>query len=157
MTALKIKPIRTESDYERALARVDRLMDAKPGHARDDELEVLVTLIEAYEDKHHRIDPPDPIDAIMHRMEALGLARKDLEPVMGSRGRISEVLSRRRGLSLAMIRGLHEKLGISLEALMQPYETRATKDRPRRSVPSLTIPSSSSKPRSAGTRRKKSA
>ena len=150
MTAIKIKPIRTETDYERAVARVDRLMDAKPGKARDDELEVLATLIEAYEDKHHPIGLPDPIEAITHRMEALGLARKDLEPVIGSRGRISGVLSRKRGLSLAMIRGLHEMLSISLEALVQPHDTRAIKGQ-------SSVSTSSSTPRPPGTRRKKSA
>lgn len=120
---MKIKPIRTEADYEQALDAVDKIFQAAPGTAKGDRLEVLVTLIEAYEAKRHAIVPPDPIEAIRHRMEALGLSRKDLEPMIGGRNRISEVLARKRPLTLSMIRRLHEGLGIPLESLVQEYET----------------------------------
>ena len=81
---------------------------------------MLVTLIEAYEDKHYPMDPPDPIEAIQFRMEQQGLTRKDLEPMIGTRNRIAEVLNRKRGLSIEMIRSLHDKLGISAEVLIRP-------------------------------------
>lgn len=93
-------------------------MSAKQGTAEGDELDVLATLVEAYENKHFSISAPDPVEAIKFRMEQLGLDRKDLEPFIGSRARVSEILNRRRGLSLAMIRSLHENLDIPLEALI---------------------------------------
>ncbi len=119
---MNIKPIRTETDYEQALAKVDKIFQAPPGTPKGDKLEVLVTLIEAYETKRHPIEPPDPIEAIKHRMDALGLTRKDLEPMIGGRSRISEIFARKRPLTLPMIRKLHEGLGIPLEALVQDYE-----------------------------------
>ena len=93
-------------------------MAAKQGTAEGDELDVLATLVEAYENKHFPISAPDPVEAIKFRMEQLGLDRKDLEPFIGSRARVSEILNRRRGLSVAMIRSLHENLDIPLEALI---------------------------------------
>ena len=116
----EIKPIRSEADYEAALAEVDRLWGAPSGTPEGDRLDVLATLIDAYEGEHHPIDPPDPIEAIKFRMEQQGLTRKDLEGVLGSRTRIAEVLNRRRGLSINMIRRLHDTLGISADVLIHP-------------------------------------
>ena len=113
-----LKPIRNEKDYERALAEVEVLWGAKAGTPKGDRLDILVTLIEAYEAEHYPMDPPDPIEAIKFRMEQQGLSRKDLEKILGTRTRVSEVLSRKRGLSINMIRALHEKLGISAEILI---------------------------------------
>lgn len=118
--ANEIKPIRTEADYDAALTEVERLWGAKSGTPRGDRLDVLATLIEAYEDRKYPMDPPDPIEAIKFRMESQGLTRKDLEPMIGSRTRIAEVLSRKRGLSIGMIRRLHDKLGIPAEVLIRP-------------------------------------
>lgn len=118
--ATDLKPIRTEADYEAALAEVERLWGAKGGTPKGDRLDVLATLIEAHETKHYPIDPPDPIDAIRFRMEQQGLTRKDLEPMIGTRNRIAEVFNRKRGLSIEMIRNLHAKLGISAEVLIRP-------------------------------------
>ena len=115
-----IKPIRSEKDYEAALAEVERLWGAKSGTPRGDRLDVLVTLIEAYEDKHIPMDPPDPIEAIKFRMEQQALTRKDLGEMIGTRTRVAEVLARKRGLSIAMIRRLHAKLGIPAEVLIRP-------------------------------------
>ncbi|SRR5438128_2456326 len=118
--ATDLKPVRSEADYDAALAEVERLWGAKSGTPEGDRLDVLATLIEVYEVKHHRMDPPDPIEAIKFRMEQQGLSRKDLEPIIGTRGRVAEVLNRRRGLSIEMIRNLHEQLGISAEVLIRP-------------------------------------
>ena len=115
---MEIKPVRNAKEHKAALAEVDGLWDAKPGTSAHDRLDVLVTLIEAYEDKHESIPPPDPIDAILFRMDQLNLDRKDLEPLIGSRARVSEVLGRRRGLSLGMIRRLHSQLGIPADILV---------------------------------------
>lgn len=114
-----LKPIRNEKDYERALAEVEVLWGAKAGTSRGDRLDVLATLIEAYEVKHYPMDPPDPVEAIEFRMEQQGLTRKDLEEILGTRTRVSEVLNRKRGLSINMIRALHENLGISAEILIR--------------------------------------
>lgn len=94
-------------------------------HPEGDRLDVLVTLVEAYEARHHPIDPPDPIDAILFRMEQQGLTRKDLEPYIGPRGRVSEILNRRRSLSLQMIRRLHDGLGIAYESLLAEPRAKA--------------------------------
>ena len=115
-----VRPIRTEKDYELALKELERLWGAKSGTPDGDRLDVLATLIEAYEDKHFPMDPPDPIEAIKFRMEQQGLTRKDLEPLIGTRTRVAEVLNRRRGLSIEMIRRLHQTLGISAEVLIRP-------------------------------------
>jgi HTH-type transcriptional regulator / antitoxin HigA len=115
-----IKPIKTEADYDAALAEIATLMDAEPGTPEGDRLDVLVTLVEAYEAKHWRIDPPDPIVAIKLRMEQRGLTRRDLEKVLGGKSRVSEVLNRKRPLTLAMIRRLHARWAIPAESLIQP-------------------------------------
>jgi HTH-type transcriptional regulator/antitoxin HigA len=115
-----IRPIQTERDYTAALAEVERLWGAKAGTAEGDRLDVLATLIDAYETQHDPINPPDPIEAIMFRMEQQGLTRKDLEMMLGTRTRAAEVLNRRRRLSIAMIRRLHAALGISAEVLIRP-------------------------------------
>ena len=116
----EIKPIRSEADYAEALSEVEQLWGAPSGTLDGDRLDVLATLIDAYEDEHHPIDPPDPIEAIKFRMEQQGLTRKDLEAIIGTRTRVAEILNRRRGLSIAMIRRLYEKLGISAEVLIRP-------------------------------------
>ena len=116
----ELKPIRTESDHERAMAEVERLWGAKSGTPEGDRLDVLVTLIEAYEKEVYPFDPPDPIEAIQFRMEQMGLSRKDLEPFIGSRARVAEVMNRKRGLSIDMIRRLNEGLGISGDILIRP-------------------------------------
>jgi HTH-type transcriptional regulator/antitoxin HigA len=115
-----IKPIRTKKNYEAALAEVERLWGAKSKTPEGDRLDVLATLIDAYENEHYPMDPPDPIEAIRFRMEQQGLTRKDLEPLIGTRTRVAEVLNRKRGLSIEMIRRLHRKLGISAEVLIRP-------------------------------------
>lgn len=115
---MTIAPIKTAQDYDRTLRRIEQLMDAKPGTKAGDELDVLATLVEAYEAKHQPIYPPDPIEAIKFRMDQLGLTRKDLETMLGGRGRVSEILSGKRNLSLEMIRRLHRTLRIPLESLI---------------------------------------
>jgi HTH-type transcriptional regulator / antitoxin HigA len=115
---MNVHPIRTEADYDTALAEVERLWGSKAGTPRGDRLDVLLILIQDYESKHHPVDPPDPVDAINFRMEQMNLTRKDLEPLIGPRGRVAEVLNRRRPLSLTMIRNLHRKLHIPLESLI---------------------------------------
>jgi HTH-type transcriptional regulator/antitoxin HigA len=121
----EVKPIRSERDYQRALADVARLWGAKIGTPDGDRLDVLATLIDAYEAEHHAMDPPDPIEAIKFRMEQQGLSRRDLEDMIGTRTRIAEVLNGKRGLSIGMIRRLHERLGISAEVLIQPSRKTA--------------------------------
>lgn len=118
---MNISPIRTESDYDAALDEVSELVDATPGTDDGDRLEVLVTLIQAYEDRHHPITAPDPIEALEYFMESRGISRRELEPFVGSRGRVSEILNRRRPLTLEMIRRLHTGLGIDADVLIQPY------------------------------------
>ena len=121
---MELKPIRTEVDYETALAEIEQLFDAAPGTPEADRLEVLTTLVEAYEDQRYSLPPPDPIEAIFYYMESRGLSRRDLEPYLGSRARVSEVLNRKRLLSLQMIRKLSGGLGIPAEVLIQPYESK---------------------------------
>jgi HTH-type transcriptional regulator / antitoxin HigA len=116
----EVKPIRTKRDYEAALAEVERLWGAKLGTPKGDRLDVLATLIDAYESAHFPMDPPDPIEAIRFRMEQQGLTRKDLEPLIGTRTRVAEVMNRRRNLSIGMIRRLNKALGISAEVLIRP-------------------------------------
>jgi len=125
MKVTEIKPIRTEHDYEAALEEVERLWGAKAGTAQGDRLDVLATLIDVYETEHYPMDPPDPIEAIKFRMEQQGLTRKDLEQISGTRTRIAEVRNRKRGLSITMIRRLHERRGISAEVLIRPSRKRA--------------------------------
>jgi HTH-type transcriptional regulator/antitoxin HigA len=118
--ATDLKPIRSEADYDDALAEVERLWGAKSGTPAGDRLDVLATLIDVYEAKHHPMDPPDPVEAIRFRMEQQGLTRKDLEPMIGPRNRVADVLNRKRSLSIEMIRQLHDSLGISAEVLIRP-------------------------------------
>ena len=115
---MRIRPIRSEADYDAAVARITRLMGAKAGTAESDELEVLATLVDAYEAKRFPINTPDPVTVIKFQMEQQGLARKDLEPMIGSRARVSEVLSGKRALTLRMIRSLHAGLGIPVDLLI---------------------------------------
>lgn len=116
---ITIRPIRAEDDYDAVLAEVEGLMDAAPGTAEGDRLDMLATLIEAYEARHWAIGAPDPIDAIRIRMEEKGLKARDLEPMIGSRGRVSEVLSRKRALTLPMIRRLSRGLDLPADVLIQ--------------------------------------
>lgn len=116
---MDIRPIKTEADYEAALAEIEALWGAPVDTPEGDRLDVLITLVEAYEAKHHPIAPPDPIEAILFRMEQSGMERKDLEPYLGRSGRVSEVLNRKRPLSVDMIRRLWEGLHIPLESLIQ--------------------------------------
>src|ERR1700674_2653922 len=121
----EVKPIRTKRDYEAALKEVERLWGAKSGTRDGDRLDVLATLIEAYEEKHYPIDPPDPIEAIKFRMEQQGLTRRDLEEIIGTRTRIAEVLNWKRGLSIEMRRRLNERVGIPAEVLIRPSRKTA--------------------------------
>ncbi len=123
---MNIKPIKTETDYTRALQEVEKLMTATKDTPEGDKLDVLVTLIVAYEEKHHPILPPEPVEAIIHQMESQGLSRKDLIPLIGSRARVSEILNKKRTLSINMIRKLQKGLGISAEILIKPYKTQTT-------------------------------
>ncbi len=116
---MEIRPIKTEQDYDTALAEVEALWGAGPNTPDGDKLDVLITLIEAYEAKHHPILPPDPVEAILFRMEQAGLQRKDLKPYIGHSGRVSEVLNRKRPLTLEMIRKLWKGLHIPLESRIQ--------------------------------------
>ena len=120
-----VKPIRTRADYEAALLELKKLWGAKSGTIQGDRLDVLVTLIDAYEAEHFPMDPPDPVQAIKFRMEQQGLSRKDLEPFIGTRTRVAEVLNRKRNLSVAMIRRLHEGLGIPADILIRPSRKKA--------------------------------
>jgi HTH-type transcriptional regulator / antitoxin HigA len=121
---MDIRPIKTKKDHAQALKRIETLMSAKVNTPAGDELDILVTLVEAYEAKHYVIDAPDPIAAIQHRMEALGMVRKDLEPLLGSKSRVSEVLNRKRKLTMEMVRNLHEGMQLPAEALIQDYAVR---------------------------------
>jgi HTH-type transcriptional regulator / antitoxin HigA len=121
----ELKPIRTKADHKAALVEVERLWGAKSGTPKGDRLDVLATLIDAYEARHYPMDPPDPIEAIQFRMEQLGLTRKDLEPLIGTRARVAEVMNRKRSLSIDMIRRLHQRLGISADVLIRPARENA--------------------------------
>jgi len=120
---MNLKPIRNEEDYQIALQEIDRLWDVEAGTAESDILEILVTLVEAYEKQHYELPPPDPIAALEYFMESRGWTRKDLEPYIGGRGRVSEILGRKRPLTLAMIRRLEQATGIPASILIQPYAT----------------------------------
>lgn len=117
---MEIHPIRTENDYRAALREVSALVDQDPAvdTPEGERLDVLSTLIEAYERKHHPIGPPDPVEAIKFRMDQAGLTVKDLEPIIGQTNRVYEVLSHKRPLTLRMIRNLHRDLGISAQILI---------------------------------------
>ena len=124
---MQIHPIRTEADHDAAVARIAEINGARPDTAEGEELDILATLVDAYEAKHHAIDTPDPIAAIQFRMEQQGLTRKDLEPLIGSRARVSEVMTRRRSLTLAMIRRVRNELGISADVLIGHPEKKRHK------------------------------
>jgi len=115
---MRLKPIKNDRELNRALKRIDELWGAKPSTPRGDELDVLILLVEKYEDEHYAIPASDPIEAIKFLMEQNNLSRKDLEPYIGASGRVSEVLSKKRSLTLTMIRKLHEGLKIPYECLM---------------------------------------
>ncbi len=119
-----IKPIRTEADYSVTMAEINLLSLAEPGTEEFDRLDVLITLVEAYEEKISPVPLPDPIEAILFNMERLGLSRRDLEPYIGGSGRVSEILNRERRLTLSMIRQLSEALRIPIAALAQEYPLR---------------------------------
>ena len=120
---MDIKPIKTATDYRSALMEVENLMMAKPGSPDGEKLDVLVTLVEAYEAKHFPMDLPDPVAAIKFEMERRGLTAKDLEPMIGKSNRVYEILNRKRSLSLSMIRKLHKQLGIPAESLIKETRT----------------------------------
>ena len=122
---MHIKPIRTESDYDAALNAAGSLMDAKPGTPEADQLEVIALLIEQYEKSAHPIGNPDPVEAIRFRMEQMGIGQTELSDILGSRSRASEILQRKRHLSLQMIRKLQRRLRIPAETLIQPYDLAA--------------------------------
>jgi len=116
---MDIQPIRSEADYQAALKEIDRLTDSRPGTSDGDRIEVLATLVEAYETKHFPIpDPDDPVEVLEYYMESRGLSRSDLIAYLGSKERVSEVLNRKRGLSLEMIRRLHNGLGIPTDLIL---------------------------------------
>jgi len=121
---MEIKPIRTKTDYRAALKEVEALMSARADTPEGERLDVLATLIEAYEKKHYRFDLPDPVEAIKFRMEQSGLGPKDLVPMIGQINRVYEVLNRKRPLTLQMIRRLHRDLGIPAESLIKELEQR---------------------------------
>ena len=127
---MDIKPIKTEKEYEVALKEIENLFDAEPGTPDGDRLEVLVALVEVYEDEHYPIPLPDPIEAINYYMESRGLTRADLEQYIGSRARVSEILNRKRPLTLSMIQRLHDGLGIPADVLVQPYELAVADSKP---------------------------
>jgi HTH-type transcriptional regulator / antitoxin HigA len=112
------KLIKTEEEYNSALARIDELFDSVPGSKDFDEAELLIALVELYEEKHYKIEAPDPIEAIKFRMEQMDMKRMDLAKYLGTRSRVSEILNRQRNLTLAMIKKLHKELGIPAESLL---------------------------------------
>jgi HTH-type transcriptional regulator / antitoxin HigA len=122
---MNVTPIKTKRDYRRALKEIESVMDAKRGTPEGDRLDVLVTLVEAWEAKHYPLDLPDPVEAIKYHMELKGLAPRDLVPYIGSRNRVYEVLSRKRPLTLRMVWRLHEGLGIPAESLIKIPNERA--------------------------------
>ncbi len=118
---MNIKPIKTEADYKRVLKRIDKIMDAELNTPKGDELDILATLVEKYEKEHYPISDPDPIEAIKFRMDQMGYTQKDLAKALGLKSRASEILNRKRKLTLAMIRKLHTTLNIPAEILVKAY------------------------------------
>jgi HTH-type transcriptional regulator/antitoxin HigA len=128
---MNIKPIRTEVDYQAMLEEIDQLIESLPDTPEGDRFDVLVTLVEAYEAKHFPIpEPDDPVEVLEYYMESRGLSRSDLIPYLGSKERVSEILNRKRGLSLEMIRRLHAGLGISANLLMGKSKQRVSQPHP---------------------------
>lgn len=119
---MNIKPIKNEQDYAHTLSLIEHLMSAKPNTPQMDALEVLTTLVEAYEEQFYKIDAPDPIEAIKFRMEQEGLKQKDLVAIVGSKSRVSEILNRKRKLTIQMIRNFHTQLHIPVESLFLDYK-----------------------------------
>jgi HTH-type transcriptional regulator / antitoxin HigA len=115
---MTIKPIKTERDYHKALKEIEKFWEAKPNTPKGDRLDVLVTLVEAYEQKHYKINPPDPVEAIKFRMEQLGLKPSDLAKILGGRSRVSEILNKKRKLTVEMMRSLHKHLAIPADSLL---------------------------------------
>ena len=126
---MNISPIKTEASYQAALKEIENLFDATPNTPEGDRLEILTTLVEYYEDRLYALPLPDPVEAILYHMESRGLTRRDLEPQIGSRARVSEILNRKRFLTLRMIQRLHGELGIPAESLLSPYRLPKTKVR----------------------------
>jgi len=131
---MKPKVIKTEAEYDAALARIEKIFNAKPGTPKGDELELLLLLVEDYESREYSIDLPDPIEALRFRMEQQGLQPKDLVPYLGSRSRVSEVLSGRRPLSLSMIRNLVNGLQLPADVVLQAHKTRRSNSGTRRRI-----------------------
>ena len=127
---MNIRPIKTNADYEAAIKKIEQLWGATQGTDSGDKLDVLATLLEAYEDQHFPIEAPDAISALLFRMEQADLTRKDLEPYIGSRARVSEILNGQRGLTLQMIRRLHRGLKIPLESLVTERKTKRKTPKP---------------------------
>lgn len=123
---MEIKPIKTEADYRATLREIEGLMDAEPDTPEGDRLDVLATLVEAYEQAHYPMDLPDPVEAIKFRMEQQGLTIDDLVPVIGRRNRVYEILNRKRPLTLRMIEGLHSTFGIPAESLITQRHTKSS-------------------------------
>ena len=119
---MNIKPIKTEEDYQAALSRLEEIFDAPDGTPESDELDILGLLVDEYEKEHYPIDSPDPIDAIKIRMEELNMRQVDLIPVIGGKSRVSEILNRKRRLTIQMIRRLKDRLNLSAELLIRDYE-----------------------------------
>jgi len=122
---MQIRPIHTDVDYQKALSRIEALLDAPPGSSEAEELEILGILVDEYEKKHFPIDEPDPLEAITFRMEQLGLTQNDFAKILGSRSRASEILSGKRSLSLNQIRLINKKLGIPLDVLIHEHENQS--------------------------------
>jgi HTH-type transcriptional regulator/antitoxin HigA len=122
---MDVRPVRNEADYTAALAEIDKLMDAEPGTPEGDRLDLLATLVEAYEARTVPMPVLNPVTTILMHLENRGLSRRDLEPAIGSRARAAEILNRRRALTLLMIRRLHDQLGNPLEALVRGYKVEA--------------------------------
>lgn len=123
---MDIRPIKTDADYRAALNDIENLMMAEPDTVEGEKLDILVTLVEAYEAKHFPMDLPDPVEAIKFEMERKGLTVKDLEPMIGKSNRVYEILNHKRSLTLKMIWKLHEGLGIPAESLIRPPQVRAS-------------------------------
>jgi HTH-type transcriptional regulator/antitoxin HigA len=134
---MQIHPIRSKDDHRQAVARIEALMSAAPNTPEGDELDVLATLVNAYEAKNFIMDAPSPVAAILFRMEQEQLSRKDLEPLIGSRARVSEVLTGKRSLTLNMVRRVRSGLGISADLLIAPLPKNSTSRSKRGKAPAI--------------------
>jgi HTH-type transcriptional regulator/antitoxin HigA len=137
---MRIQPIRTDEQHQDAVARIRQLIGSRPGSQESDELEVLATLVDAYESRHFPMEAPDPITLIKFQMEQRGLSRKDLEPLIGSRARVSEVLSGKRSLTLPMIRRLHAGLAIPVDLLVGVTPPHRSTARVKKKLPTHALP-----------------